>query len=207
MRLLSRAAVVAVVGSFTTLALAQESEFQGKIQEDLDSYKGDVVKWCGTTSALTIKYSGKLGSNPRETKQGDYSGVSSLCTGALEGLAHACRNDAVKGEADEADLDHLPGRQGNDDVQPEEPEPHLQRRRGLREGQRLWPEGRHGREDEEGARQVDVVGFRVEDAAFIDHGRWRATSSLFDPRAIRRSPSSRVRTLPSAYSTCRRCRS
>ena len=93
---LGRFAFVAAVMSFTTLAFAQESEFRGKMQEDMDGYKKQIINNCGTPASLTMTYNGKLGSNPRETKDGNYSAVSTLCTSALEGLADACRNGAVK---------------------------------------------------------------------------------------------------------------
>lgn len=90
-----------VVGIITSsgVALAQESEFQGKMQEDMDSYKAQIVRDCGTTDKLVLRYDGKLGSNPRETKDGDYSAVSTLCTSALEGLHSACTNNKVVKQA------------------------------------------------------------------------------------------------------------
>lgn len=91
---IGRFAFVAAVMSFTTLAFAQESEFQGKIQEDMDGYKKQFADNCGAN--VTMKYSGKLGSNPRETKDGNYSAVSSLCTAGLDAVAaDFCQNNKV----------------------------------------------------------------------------------------------------------------
>lgn len=91
--------IVAGILTLPGVALAQESEFQGKIQEDMDGYKDQIVRDCGTTDKLVLRFDGKLGSNPRETKDGDYSGVSTLCTSALEGLHEACTNNKVVKQA------------------------------------------------------------------------------------------------------------
>jgi hypothetical protein len=85
-------AIVLLTGS---VALAQESEFQSKMQEDLDGYKAQLVDACGMSDKLTLKYSGKLGSNPRETAEGAYTAVGTLCTSALEGLHSACQDNKV----------------------------------------------------------------------------------------------------------------
>jgi hypothetical protein len=87
--------VIGLALTISSIAFAQESEFQGKIQEDLDGYKAQLVSTCGTAPGLTLKYNGKLGSNPRETQKGNYSAVSSLCTGAVDALGDACRDNAV----------------------------------------------------------------------------------------------------------------
>jgi hypothetical protein len=81
------------------VAHAQESEFAGKIQADMDGYKDRIVTDCGTTPKLVLRFDGKLGSNPRETKDGDYSSVSTLCTSALEGLQTACHDNKVVKQA------------------------------------------------------------------------------------------------------------
>lgn len=91
--------IVAGIITLSGVALAQESEFQGKIQEDMDGYKDRLVRDCGTTDKLVLRFDGKLGSNPRETKDGDYSSVSTLCTSALDGLHDACRNNKVVKQA------------------------------------------------------------------------------------------------------------
>ena len=91
--------IVAGIITLSGVALAQESEFQGKIQEDMDGYKDQIVRGCGTTDKLVLRFDGKLGSNPRATKDGDYSGVSTLCTSALEGLHSACINNKVVKQA------------------------------------------------------------------------------------------------------------
>jgi hypothetical protein len=87
--------VVGLVLTISSIAFAQESEFQGKIQEDLDGYKAQTISSCGMGPGLTLKYNGKLGSNPRETAKGNAGGVSALCTSAVDGLGDACRNNAV----------------------------------------------------------------------------------------------------------------
>lgn len=91
--------IVAGIVTLSGAALAQESEFQGKIQEDMDSYKDQIVRDCGTTPKLVLRFDGKLGGNPRETKDGDYSGVTTLCTSALEGLHTACQENKVVKQA------------------------------------------------------------------------------------------------------------
>lgn len=88
--------IVAGIVTASGVALAQESEFAGKIQADMDGYKDQIVRDCGTTPKLVLRFDGKLGTNPREIKEGDYSGVSTLCTSALEGLHDACTNKVVK---------------------------------------------------------------------------------------------------------------
>lgn len=80
---------------FGGVAFAQESEFQDKMQEDLDGYKAQTISNCGTTDKLTLKWNGKLGFSPRETKDGDYSSTGTLCTSALEGLSTACQSNRV----------------------------------------------------------------------------------------------------------------
>lgn len=85
----------AIVVLTSSVALAQESEFQGKMQEDLDGYKAQIVDACGTSDKLTLKWNGKLGSNPRETAEGNYSSSGTLCTSALEGLHSACQDNKV----------------------------------------------------------------------------------------------------------------
>jgi hypothetical protein len=92
-------AIVAGIVTSSGVALAQESEFQGKIQEDMDSYKEQIVRDCSTTPKLVLRFDGKLGTNPRETKEGDYSDVSTLCTSALEGLHTACQDNKVVKQA------------------------------------------------------------------------------------------------------------
>lgn len=95
MRSMTKMAVGAIVLLAGSTAIAQESEFQDKIQEDLDGYKAQIIDACGTTAKLTLKWSGKLGGNPRETETGAYSAVSTLCTSALEGLHSACQDNKV----------------------------------------------------------------------------------------------------------------
>ena len=44
---------------------------------------------------LVMRYDGKLGSNPREIKEGDYAAVSTLCTSGLDAIHDACQSNAV----------------------------------------------------------------------------------------------------------------
>jgi hypothetical protein len=88
---------VAVVGG---IALAQQSEFQAKIAEDIKSHQPRIVKNCGTTDKLDIRFEGKLAGNPRETLSGDFSGVSALCVhGGLAAIEDACLNNKVVASA------------------------------------------------------------------------------------------------------------
>lgn len=87
--------IIAGVLTLGGIVFAQESEFQGKIQEDMDGYKEQIVRDCGTTAKLVMRYEGKLGSNPRETKEGDYTAVSTLCTSGLDAMHDVCQNNKV----------------------------------------------------------------------------------------------------------------
>jgi hypothetical protein len=91
--------IIAGVVMLGGVVFAQESEFQGKIQEDMDGYKAQIVEGCGTTDKLVMRYDGKLGSNPRETKDGDYTAVSTLCTSGLDAIHDACINNKVMKKA------------------------------------------------------------------------------------------------------------
>jgi hypothetical protein len=75
----------------TLPVLAQESEFQQKIQEDMDGYKDRIQSACGAT--VTMKWMGKLGFNPRESEKPEWNGVSTLVTSGLEAVANACRDN------------------------------------------------------------------------------------------------------------------
>jgi hypothetical protein len=81
-------ALVLFTGS---VALGQESEFQNKMQEDLDYYKPQLVNNCGVSDKLTIKYVGKLGSNPRERKADHNWSPSTLCGMALDAVVYSCQ--------------------------------------------------------------------------------------------------------------------
>jgi hypothetical protein len=81
---------------FAVPAMAQESEFKGKLQEDLDGYAKSVLNGCGATVKVTWG-GGKLGFNPRESEKPEWNSVSTLCTSALEAVESACLNNgAVK---------------------------------------------------------------------------------------------------------------
>ena len=95
---LGRFAFVAAVMSFTTLAFAQESEFQTKIQEDMDGYKSRFVNNCGSPASLKFNYAGKLGANPRSGAKPDWNAVTTLCTTGLSVVSDdGCQNNkAIK---------------------------------------------------------------------------------------------------------------
>ena len=95
MRTINKVALGSVLLLVGTLAFAAESEFQDKMTEDLEGYKAQIVSNCGTSDKLSIKWNGKLGSNPRETKDGDYSSTGTLCTSALDGVSQACQSNRV----------------------------------------------------------------------------------------------------------------
>ena len=77
-------------------ALAQQSEFLQKLQEDMDYYQKQIVENCKAPDKLAMKWTGgKLKGNPRETLEGQYSAVSTLCTSALEGLNSSCQDNKV----------------------------------------------------------------------------------------------------------------
>ena len=79
-----------------TLAFAQQSEFQQKLQDDLDGMKRHIVSGCKMSDKLEAKWTGgKLAGNPRETLEGDYTSVSTLCKSALDAYQGACVNNKV----------------------------------------------------------------------------------------------------------------
>jgi hypothetical protein len=94
MKLMMKVGIGAMVLLAGGVALAQESEFQDKMQEDLDSYKKRIIENCGTTDKLTIKFAGKLGQNPRETGE-NYTSVGTLCTSALDATSSICQGNKV----------------------------------------------------------------------------------------------------------------
>jgi hypothetical protein len=85
--------VCAVILGGGGVVLAQESEFQAKLQEDLDGYKAQIVGNCGASDKLVLKWEGKLGSNPRESEKPEYNAITTLCTSALDGLAQTCQSN------------------------------------------------------------------------------------------------------------------
>ena len=88
--------IIATIFAFTSLAFAQQSEFQGKLQEDLDVYKDRIVANCGTSDKLAIKWTGaKLAGNPRESTKPEWNSVSTLCQSGLEAISSACQNNKV----------------------------------------------------------------------------------------------------------------
>ena len=93
-RFIVKSAVAAMILSATP-AMSQESEFVGKIQEDLDGYKDQVKSNCGIAPRMAWT-GGKLGSNPRESAKPEWNAVSTLCTSAIDGMNQACSNAVVK---------------------------------------------------------------------------------------------------------------
>jgi len=93
---LFKSTVIATVVVVTAVAWAQQSEFQGKLQEDLDSYKDRIIENCGTSDKLAIKWTGgKLAGNPRESTKPEWNAVSTLCTSGLEAISNACQGNKV----------------------------------------------------------------------------------------------------------------
>lgn len=93
---LTKLTIVTSLLAFTTLAFAQQSEFQEKLQEDMDSYKSRIVNNCGTDEKLAMKWTGgKLAGNPRESTKPEWNSVSTLCTSALEAIEYVCNNNKV----------------------------------------------------------------------------------------------------------------
>ena len=91
-----RVIVATLLAALTSVAWAQQSEFLGKIQEDMDGYKAQFVSNCKANDKLQMRWmGGKLKNNPRETTEGHYSAVSTLCTSALEGTVYACGDNKV----------------------------------------------------------------------------------------------------------------
>jgi hypothetical protein len=94
------AGISGIVLAAGAVALAQQSEFQAKIQEDLDGYKARLIENCTTAKSLGLRWVGKLAVNPRESEKPDWNAVSTLCTSALDGLDDGCRsNGPVKAAA------------------------------------------------------------------------------------------------------------
>jgi hypothetical protein len=86
-------AVVTMVLGAGTVVFAQESEYQSKMQEDLDFYKSQFVNKCHTSEAITFKFIGKLGANPRESR------VSVSCTQAVEAALYSCDTNKTVAKA------------------------------------------------------------------------------------------------------------
>lgn len=96
MRTLSKIATGSLLLVTSSLAFAGgESEYQDKMQEDLDTHKPRIIEKCGTTAKLAVKWNGKLGSNPREVQNGDYSSVGTLCQSALDATDYVCATNRV----------------------------------------------------------------------------------------------------------------
>ena len=86
---------IATLIAATTLAFAQQSEFQTKLQEDLATSKKQVIASCGTTDKVALKWTGgKLPHDPRE-RTNDQPSISILCKMAIEATTTACQKNAV----------------------------------------------------------------------------------------------------------------
>jgi len=91
------AGVGGIVLAMGAVALAQQSEFQAKIQEDMDGYKPTVVDRCGTTKSLGMRWVGRLAVHPHESEKPEWNSVANLCMAALDGLYQTCQtNGPVK---------------------------------------------------------------------------------------------------------------
>jgi hypothetical protein len=75
-------------------ALAQQSEFQAKMQEYLDGYKDRIKTNCKLD--VPIKWAGgKFASDPNQPEKEGYNALTTLAPSALEGLDTACRSNAA----------------------------------------------------------------------------------------------------------------
>jgi hypothetical protein len=82
------------------IALAQQSEFQAKIAADMKAYQPRIIRNCGTTDKLEMRFEGKLAANPHQTAPGDAFAVSTLCASAgLAAVEDVCQNNKVVGAA------------------------------------------------------------------------------------------------------------
>lgn len=86
-----------VVLGLSGIVFAQQSEFQAKIQEDMDGYKQQIADNCGAKPAM--KFVGKLAVNPRESEKPDYNSVSTLCTSGLDSMSSTCQSNGVVKQA------------------------------------------------------------------------------------------------------------
>jgi hypothetical protein len=84
MRRTAQITFIAISLGIGTGAYAQVSEWNAKIQEDLDFYKGQFVSKCKTAEEPAFRFVGKLEGNPRETR------VSISCTQAVEAALESC---------------------------------------------------------------------------------------------------------------------
>jgi hypothetical protein len=69
-------------------AVAEESEFREKMQEDMDGYVSSYKNNCGIDVKMHWK-GGKFGTNPRETN------VSILCRSGLHAIEQACAENKI----------------------------------------------------------------------------------------------------------------
>ena len=83
--------VVALVLGVAAGAFAQQSEYQNKLQEDLDYYKPQLVNNCGVAEGIKISYVGKLAGNPRERQSGEKFSVSTMCGFAMDAMVYSCQ--------------------------------------------------------------------------------------------------------------------
>jgi hypothetical protein len=93
MRTLTKIATVGSLLVFGGIVFAQQSEWQDKIQEDLNGYKDRIVESCGASDKLTLKFEGKLACNPRENCGKEYGSVSTLCTSGTDAVNDVCLNN------------------------------------------------------------------------------------------------------------------
>jgi len=93
--------VLAAVGlaAVAGVAFAQQSEFQSKIAADMKAYQPRIVRNCGASDRLEMRFEGKLDANPHQTAPGDKFGVSTLCTAGLAAVEYVCNNNKVVASA------------------------------------------------------------------------------------------------------------
>jgi hypothetical protein len=93
--------VLASVGlaAIAGIAFAQQSEFQAKIAADMKAYQPRIVRNCGASDRLEMRFEGKLDVNPHQTAPGDKFGVSTLCTAGLAAIEYVCNNNKTVASA------------------------------------------------------------------------------------------------------------
>lgn len=89
-----RILVVVLVALSSTLAFAQESEFKGKLTEDMNSAAGSFKNGCGVE--VEVEWAGgKLGHNPRESEKPEWNAISTMVGVGAEAAESACLNNTV----------------------------------------------------------------------------------------------------------------
>lgn len=79
----------------SAVAVAQQSEYQSKIQEDLDGYKDRIVGACKATPQLQLRWEGRLEGNPRDSERDGWHAISHLCTAGTDAIYNVCTDNKV----------------------------------------------------------------------------------------------------------------